>query len=127
MEGEKTRREIIEESIKLLKGMQKELSHEKIRFEDVTDPGNKYVNCPMERVENRNHIDYRCIGCPLDEKQRFQLFDRWTDCIGCFDRCIVFQSFPSFVELDGSLFEDIVVEIEHNIRSLKKELKEWKE
>ena len=124
-EDRRTRQEILEESIKLLRGMQKELSRDKVKFEDITDPGNQRTNCPMERVENRNHIDYRCIGCPLDEKQSFQIFDRWTDCIGCFERCLVFQSFPVFAEIDGSVFSEIVLDIEKNIGKLKRELKAY--
>lgn len=119
MKEQRSQKEVIEESIKILKGMEKELSHDKIIFDDCDIPGNKSVNCPMERVENRLHIDYRQIGCPLDRKQKYQLFSSWVDCLGCFERCKVFEKSGQRIVLRKDNFVNDVIEIRRAIKRLQ--------
>lgn len=119
MKEQRSQKEVIEESIKILKGMEKELSHDKIIFDDRDIPGNKSVNCPMERVENRLHIDYRQIGCPLDKKQKYQLFSSWVDCLGCFERCEVFERSGQRIVLEKDRFVNDVFEIKRAIKRLQ--------
>lgn len=119
MAEQRSQKEVIEESIKILKGMEKELSHDKIIFDDCDIPGNKSVNCPMERVENRLHIDYRQIGCPLDRKQKYQIFDSWVDSLGCFERCEVFEKSGQTIILGKNAFENTISEIQNAIKRLK--------
>ena len=119
MKEQRSQKEVIEESIKILKGMEKELSHDKIIFDDRDIPGNKSVNCPMERVENRLHIDYRQIGCPFDQKQKYQLFSNWVDCLGCFERCEVFEKSGQRIILGKDKFVNDMIEIKRAIKRLQ--------
>lgn len=119
MKEQRSQKKVIEESIKILKGMEKELSHDKIIFDDCDIPGNKSVNCPMERVENRLHIDHRQIGCPLDRKQKYQLFSSWVDCLGCFERCEIFEKSGQTIALGKNRFVDDVIEIRRVIKRLQ--------